>query len=85
MGGHSGRSGGLAGKVPERMSEYTADIMMQIYIYICIICINVYMYICIYVFMYICTYVYMYICMYLYIYVNMYICINIYVYMYVII
>ena len=37
-----------------------------VYIYICNICIYVYMYICIYVYMYICIYVYMYICIYVY-------------------
>ena len=66
-------------------------ICIYVYMYICIVCIYVYMYICIYVYMYICIciYVYMlYICIYVYmyicIYVYMYICyICIYVYMYI--
>ena len=47
--------------------------------YICPICIYVYMYTCIYVYMYICTYVYIYI--YIYIYMYMHICI--YAYMFI--
>ena len=39
-------------------------------IYVCYICIYVYMYICIYVYMYICIYVYMYICIYVYMYIH---------------
>ena len=51
--------------------------------YICILCIYVYMYVC----MYICIYVYMYICIYVYvymcIYVYVYMCICVYVFIYI--
>ena len=62
----------------------------MIYMFICYICLYVYLYICMYAYTHICTYVYMYICIYVYMYiciyvymkhVYMYICI--YVYMYV--